>query len=183
MQAEFDSHIAMHIDDNLRAGMSADEARLEALLRLGGLEPLKQAYRERSTAPFLEHLILDLRFALRQLRKSPGFAGAAVLVLALAMCASIAIFTFVDAALLKPLPYPKPARLVAVTESTPQFPRGNLSYLDYKDWKASNKAFDSLDVSGGGGFLLSTGAGVYIRSWDAILLPRMKRQVARILFF
>jgi predicted permease len=160
MQAEFDSHIAMHIDDNLRAGMSADEARLEALLRLGGLEPLKQAYRERSTAPFLEHLILDLRFALRQLRKSPGFAGAAVLVLALAMCASIAIFTFVDAALLKPLPYPKPARLVAVTESTPQFPRGNLSYLDYKDWKASNKAFDSLDVSGGGGFLLSTGAGV-----------------------
>lgn len=160
MQAEFDSHIAMHIDDNLRAGMSADEARREALLRLGGLEPLKQAYRERSTAPFLEHLILDLRFALRQLRKSPGFAGAAVLVLALAMCASIAIFTFVDAALLKPLPYPNPARLVAVTESTPQFPRANLSYLDYKDWKASNKAFDSLDVSGAGGFLLRTGAGV-----------------------
>src|SRR4051794_15389541 len=75
MQAEFESHIAMHIADNLRAGMTTDEARRQALLRLGGIEPLKEAYRERSTAPFLEHLILDLRFALRQLRKSPAFAG------------------------------------------------------------------------------------------------------------
>lgn len=160
MQAEFESHIAMHIADNLRAGMTAHEARRQAMLRLGGIEPLKEAYRERSTAPFLEHLMLDLRFALRQLRKSPGFAGAAVLVLALAMCASIAILAFVDAALIKPLPYPKPAGLVAVTESTPQFPHGNLSYLNYKDWKASNKVFDSLDVSGGGGFLLRRGAEV-----------------------
>ena len=160
MQQEFENHIAMHVADNVRAGMPADEARRQALLGLGGIEPLKEAYRDRSTAPFLEHLTLDLRFALRQLRKSPGFAGAAVLVLALAMCASIAIFTFVDAALLKPLPYPQPSRLVAVTESTPQFPHDNLSYLDYKDWKATNNVFDSLDVSGGGGFLFKTAAGV-----------------------
>ena len=64
------------------------------------------------------------------------------------------------ATLLKPLPYPQPSRLVAVMESTPQFPHDNLSYLDYKDWKASNNVFDSLDVSGGGGFLLKTGGGV-----------------------
>ncbi len=160
MQEEFESHISLHIADNLRAGMTEDEARRQAFLRLGGMEPLKEAYRERSTAPFLEHLILDLRFALRQLRKTPGFAAAAVLVLALAMSASIAIFTFVDAALLKPLPYAHPTRLVAVAESTPQFPHDNLSYPDYKDWKASNKVFDSLDVSGGGGFLLQTAAGV-----------------------
>ncbi len=160
MQAEFESHLAMHTADNLRAGMADDEARRNALLSLGALEPLREAYRDRSTVPFLEHLIGDLRFALRQLRKSPGFAVAAVLVLALAMCASIAVFAFVDAALIKPLPYPRPTRLVAVAESTPQFPHGNFSYLDYKDWKASNKVFDSLDVSGGGGFLLKTGAGV-----------------------
>lgn len=160
MQEEFESHIAMHVADNLRAGMTADEARRGALLRLGGIESLREAYRDRSTVPFLEHVILDLRFALRQLRKSPGFGGAAVLVLALAMCASIAIFTFVDAALLKPLPYPKPSRLVAVSESTLQFPHGNLSYPDYQDWKASNRVFDSLDVSKGEGFLLRTGAGV-----------------------
>ncbi len=160
MQEEFESHIAMHIADNLRAGLTDGEARREALLRLGGIESLREAYRERTTAPFLEHLILDLRFALRQLRKSPGFTGTAVLVLSLAMCASIAIFTFVDAALIKPLPYPQPARLVAVTESNPQFPRGNLSYLDYKDWKVTNKVFDLIEVSAGGGFLLRTGAGV-----------------------
>lgn len=160
MQAEFESHITLHTADNLRAGMTADEARRQAILKLGGLEPLKEAYRERSTAPFLEHVVLDLRFALRQLRKSPGFAGAAVMVLGLAMCASIAIFTFVDAALLRPLPYQRPERLMAVTESTPQFPRGLLSYADYRDWKASNKVFDSFDVSGGGGFLLRTAEGV-----------------------
>ncbi len=160
MQEEFASLISLHIADNLRAGMAEDEARRQAFLRLGGMEPLKEAYRERSTAPFLEHLILDLRFALRQLRKTPGFTAAAVLVLALAMSASIAIFTFVDAALLKPLPYPQPSRLVAVAESTPQFPHDNLSYPDYQDWKATNKVFKSLDVSGGGGFLLRTGAGV-----------------------
>lgn len=160
MQQEFQSHIAMHVADNLRAGMTTDEARRQALLSLGGIEPLKEAYRDRSTAPFLEHLFLDLRFALRQLRKSPGFTGATVLVLALAMCANTAIFTFVDAALLKPLPYPQPSRLVTVKESTPQFPHDNLSYLDYKDWKATNHVFDSLEVSGGGGFLLKTEAGV-----------------------
>lgn len=160
MLDEFESHIAMHIADNLRAGMTAEEARRQAFLRLGGLEPLKEAYRERQTAPYLEHLILDLRFTLRQLRKSPGFSAAAVLVLALAICASIAVFAFVDAALIEPLPYTNPTRLVAVTESTPQFLRGNLSYLDYRDWKAGNKVFESLDVSAGGGFLFKTAAGV-----------------------
>ena len=160
MQAEFESHLAMHVADNLRSGMTAEEARGEALLRLGGIEPSLEAYRDRSTVPFLEHLLLDLRFAFRQLRKSPGFASAAVLVLALAMCASIAVFAFVDAALLKPLPYPRPARLVAVGESTVQFPHGNLSYPNYQDWKSVNKVFDSLEVSGGSGFLLKTGTGV-----------------------
>jgi predicted permease len=160
MQAELESHLGMHIADNLRAGMTADAARRAALLKLGGVESLREAYRDRSTVPFLEHLVLDLRFALRQLRKSPGFAAAAVLVLALAMCASIAVFAFVDAALIKPLPYLRPARLVAVGERTAQFPHGNLSYLNYKDWKAANKVFDSFGFSAGGGFLFQTGAGV-----------------------
>ncbi len=160
MQEEFESHIAMHVADNLRAGMTAQDAQRDALLKLGGIESLKEAYRERSTAPFLEHLLLDLRFALRQLRKSPGFTAAAVLVLALGMCASVGIFAFVDAALIKPLPYSQPGRLVAVTESNALFPRYNLSYLDYLDWKAANRVFDSLEVSRGGGFLLTTGPGV-----------------------
>jgi macrolide transport system ATP-binding/permease protein len=143
---EKESHLAMHIADDARAGMTPEQAR-------------RAAYRDRSTAPFLEHAAQDLRFTLRQLRKSPGFAGTALLVLALGMCASIAIFAFVDAALIKPLPYPDAARLAAVTESVPQIPRANLSYADYQDWKRLNTVFSSLDVFTSDGFLVSTPTG------------------------
>ena len=98
-------------------------------------------------------LIHDLRYALRQLRKSPGFSGIAMLTLSLGICASVAIFAFVDAALLKPLPYRDASRLVDVTEGSAMFPRANLSYLDYLDWKKANTVFSSMDVWTGGGFL------------------------------
>jgi macrolide transport system ATP-binding/permease protein len=159
MTEEIESHLAMHIADNMRAGMTADQARREALMRLGGLECAKEEYRARSTAPFVEHVCLDFRFAIRQLRNSPGFAATVVLVLALGMTASIAIFAFVDAALIKPLPYPDPTRLVAVTESAPQIPRANLSYPDYQDWKRYNTVFRSMGVFTGDGFLVNTPTG------------------------
>jgi macrolide transport system ATP-binding/permease protein len=101
----------------------------------------------------------DLRYALRQLRKSPGFAGTAILVLAMGVCASVSIFAFVDAALIKPLPYPNPNRLVLVTESVPMIPVANLSYPDYLDWKKLNQVFSSLEVYGWTGHLLRTPAG------------------------
>jgi macrolide transport system ATP-binding/permease protein len=101
-------------------------------------------------------VVQDLRYALRQLRKSPGFATVAILVLALGMCASIAIFGFVDAALLKPLPYGDPSRLLMVTESSAAFPRAYLSYYNYLDWKKLNQVFSSLDVYHVTGYLLST---------------------------
>ncbi len=148
----------MHVADNLRTGMTPEQATREALLSLGGLEALKEAHRVQSAVPFLEHLLLDLRFAVRQLRKSPAFTGTAVTVLALGMCASAAIFAFVDAALIKPLPYPDPSSLLLVTE-TSQLRRANLSYLDYQDWKRFNTMLRSLDVYTGGGFLLGTATG------------------------
>jgi macrolide transport system ATP-binding/permease protein len=101
----------------------------------------------------------DLRYALRQLRKSPGFAGTAVLVLAMGICASVSIFAFVDAALIKPLPYPNPNRLVLVTESVPMIPIANLSYPDYLDWKRLNQVFSSMEVYGWTGHLLRTPSG------------------------
>jgi macrolide transport system ATP-binding/permease protein len=103
-------------------------------------------------------LLQDLRYALRQLRKSPGFACTAVLILTLGMGASIAIFGFVDAALIKPLPYKDPNRLIDVTESVAMFPRANLSYPDYLDWKRMNQVFSSMDVYTGEGYLLRTGS-------------------------
>ena len=107
----------------------------------------------------LESLRRDLRFSLRQLRKTPGFTMTAILVLALGMCASLAIFAFVDAALIKPLPYRDQARLVGVYERTKVFPWSNLSYLDYLDWKKRNVVFASLDVYQSNGFTLTTPAG------------------------
>ena len=104
-------------------------------------------------------LLQDLRYALRQLRKSPGFACTAILVLALGISASVAIFGFVDAALIKPLPYANPSRLVEVTESVTMIPRANLSYLDYLDWKRLNRVFSSMDVYDGMRYLLRTSTG------------------------
>jgi macrolide transport system ATP-binding/permease protein len=104
-------------------------------------------------------LFQDLHYGLRQLRKNPGFACTAVLVLTLGISASLAIFGFVDAALLKPIPYPNPARLVHVTESVALIPRANLSYPDYLDWKKLNQVFSALDVYAGNGYLMQTPAG------------------------
>jgi len=103
-------------------------------------------------------LMQDLRYAFRQLRKSPGFACTAILVLTLGICASVAIFGFVDAALIKPLPYANPGRLVEVTESITMLPRADLSYPDYLDWKRLNQVFSSMDVYEGMRYLLRTSA-------------------------
>ncbi len=156
---EIESNLQMHIDDNLQSGMTSEEARRDALLKLGGVTVTKQAYRERATIPFLENLLQDLHFAIRQLRKNPGFTGAAVLVLALGLCSSVAIFAFVDAALIKPLPYQNSSRLIGVFESTSTCPHCNLSYQDYLDWKKLNKSFGSLEIYNRTGFLLSAPGG------------------------
>jgi len=159
LAAEIDSHLSLHIDDNLRRGLPLDEARRQALLALGGLEAMKEAYRDQGTVPVVEHTIQDVRLALRQLAKNPGLAATAILVLALGLGGCLAVFGFVEAALLRPLPYRDPARLVAVTESLAQMPRANLSVDDYKDWKRLNTVFTSLDVYNGRGYMLATAAG------------------------
>ncbi len=157
---EIDGHLAMHIDDGMRAGLTQKEARRAAILKLGGsVEPAKEAYRDGGTIPLVESLVRDARFALRQLRKSPGFTVTAILMLALGLCASVTLFAFVDAALIKPLPYADPARLAAVGERSSGFPRGDLSYLDYLDWKKRNKVFRSLDVYSAESYLVGANAG------------------------
>ena len=157
--AEIESHLQMHIDDNLRSGMTPEAARREALIKLGGAEQTTQACREAATVPLLEHLSQDLRFAFRQLGKNLGFAVTAVVILALGICASVAIFAFVDAALIKPLPYRDPNRLVGVTESVAIMPHANLSYFDYLDWKRDNDVFSSLDVWTPSGYMFGSQQG------------------------
>lgn len=125
--AEIESHLQMHIEDNLRSGMSTDEARRTALIRLGGVEPAKELYRERRGLPLLETLYQDVRFAFRMLRKNPAFTSVAVLTLALGIGANTAISSIVNTILLRPLPYKNSARMIAVHTKTAMFPQFELA--------------------------------------------------------
>ena len=159
LDEELRYHLERQVQENAAAGMSREEARHAALRSIEGLEQRKEECRDMRGLSVIDNRRKDLSFALRQLRKSPGFTCTAIFVLALGMCASLAIFAFVDAALIEPLPYRNPSRLVGVFESVPMFPRSNLSYPDYLDWKKRNTVFSSLDVYQNAGFALSTPAG------------------------
>ncbi|HXA84429.1 MAG TPA: ABC transporter permease [Candidatus Dormibacteraeota bacterium] len=106
-----------------------------------------------------ESVLQDFRFAIRQLRNNPGFALTAIIILALGICASVSIFGFVDAALLKPVPYQDATQLVGFFGRIALGPQYNVSYLDYLDFKKDNKVFSSMNVYQGDDFLLTTPVG------------------------
>ncbi len=157
---DIETNLQLHIDENIARGMSLEEARRDAVLQLGGLASAKEAYRDQATLPVIEDLLRDLRFAVRQLRKHPGFTSTAVATLGLGVCASVAIFAFVDAAFFRPLPYKDPQRLVGVYEKIEKYcPLCNVSYPDYLDYKAQNTVFSDLAVYQHNGMMLRTAAG------------------------
>jgi predicted permease len=159
LDEEMEFHRAQAAKEFEAGGMSAEDARLAALRQFGNATRLREKSHE-AVGFRIETVMQDLRFALRQLRRSPGFSITAIFILALGMGISVAIFGFVDAALLEPLPYSNPNRLMAVDERSAAFPRSNLSYADYQDWKRTSKSFSSLDVYTGMGYLLHTPSGV-----------------------
>ena len=139
--------------------MTPEAARYAAMRQFGN--PTRAKERSHETVGFrFETVLQDLRFALRQLRKNPGFAVTAVLILALGIASSVAIFAFVDAALIKPLPYIDSSRLAVLYESIPIGPKFHLSYPDYLDWKRENKVFSSLNVFAPFGFMQKTPDGL-----------------------
>ncbi len=158
LDEEMEFHRAQAAKEFEAGGMSAEGARLAALRQFGNATRLREKSHE-AVGFRIETVLQDLRFALRQLRRSPGFSVTAIFILALGMGISVAIFGFVDAALVEPLPYVHPDRLMSVDEASAVFPRSNLSYDDYQDWKRINKSFSTLDVYTGMGYLLQTPSG------------------------
>jgi predicted permease len=160
LDEELRYHLERLVDENISAGMSGEAARWAALRSMGDMEQRKEECRDMRRLNPIHHLIHDLRFAVRQLRKSPEFAATAVLMLALGMCSSIAIFGFVDAALIKPLPYRNAERLLGVFEKIdPWCQRCNLSWPDYLDWKKQNSTLASLDVFQERGYTMTNSSG------------------------
>ncbi len=158
LEAELESHVQMHIDDGVRAGMSPEEARRQALMKIGGVEQTKEACRERRGLPLIESLLQDVRFGLRMLRKNPGFTAVAVLTLALGIGATTAIFSVADAVLLNPVPFPRPSQLVDLYEKTSTTSRAGVPYADLLDWQRDNRSFEGLAGYLGDEFTL-TGSG------------------------
>src|SRR5215471_2432798 len=112
---ELQLHIDMQTEDNIRSGMTPEDARRAARLKFGAMESIKETYRDQRGAPFLESILADLRYAARQLRRTPGFTAAAVLTIALGIGANTAMSSVLETILSQPLPIPDPDRFVVLT--------------------------------------------------------------------
>lgn len=164
LHEELQYHFDREVEARRAAGIPHDEAGVAARRRLGAVTQNMEACRDMRGLNVIDHATQDLRFALRQLGKNPGFAGTAILVLTLGIAASVTIFGFVDAALVRPLPYDAPSRLVHVFGTRPETVqsqyRGGVSYQTFRDWRERSRAFRSMaayDVRAG--FNLTTPEG------------------------
>jgi predicted permease len=144
--AELRAHIEMAVDEAVRRGMSEHQARRTARLQFGNPVAVRETTMGADTALGVEGLWRDLKFALRQLRKSPGFAATVIATLALGIGANTTVFSIVDAVLLRPLPYHQPQRLVEVQSSDVGgvYEGSDVSYPDFFDWRAQNRSFERL---------------------------------------
>jgi len=159
MDEELRAHIQDRANDLQRSGLSLTEAERLARLEFGGYQKFKEECREALGAHLAETLLQDIRYGLRMLRKSPGFAIIAVLTLAFGIGANTAIFSIVDAVLLRPLPYHVPERLVVIGEVAPGSRGISVAYPNYLDWKAQNKCFDNMAAYNSTGVILHTADG------------------------
>ncbi len=157
LDAEVRFHLEMQVDDNVRAGMKPEEARYAALRSFGGIDPVKEAYREGRAFSVVETTAQDVRYALRTLRGSPGFTITALAVLGLAIGINTAMFSVLNAVLLRPLPYRSPEQLVMLWSQDPgKDMRGTTGYWNVEQWRRQNNSFVDLAFFDGVSATLTT---------------------------
>jgi predicted permease len=146
LDAEIASHLELAIDENIKRGLSPEEARRQALVRFGGVEQAKQKHRETRSLPFLEILLLDLRYTFRTLRRDRVFTSVAVLILAFGIGANIAVFSVVNTILLRPLPFKDPQRLVRILSKRATGGESGMTYSAdaMETLQRSNRSFEEV---------------------------------------
>jgi putative ABC transport system permease protein len=185
MDEEMRSHIEMQTQENLAAGMKPDEARYAALRQFGWVESIKETCREERGVRWIEDFGQDLRYGARMLYQHPGFTAVAVLTLALGFGANTAIFSVVDAVLLRPLAYPDSGQLVSLCERGPDWSGGSISYPNFTDWKNEQSVFEEFGVFTGNNLTL-TGTGEPVRvagalvSTDVFAALRTQPEIGRV---
>jgi len=164
LREELAEHLAFQTEENLRAGMSPAEARRRAAIKLGGAEAIRQDHRAEQSLPLFENLLFDLRYAARMLVRSPGFSFIAIATMALGIGATTAIYSVVDATLLRPLPYPNPAQVVRVRDDLPGVGAQGvgISVPELRDLESSG-IFQSVSICGTGADVNLTGGSRPLR--------------------
>src|SRR5438132_110744 len=142
LREEIEEHIALQTAENLSAGLSPVEARRQAMLKFGGVEAIKEDYRAEGGLQFIENSLRDVRFALRMLRKSPGFTAVAIVTLALGIGANAVVFSVLNALILHPLHLPQSESLYGIQHGNEA--SSYQSYPDYLDLRDRNRSFDEL---------------------------------------
>lgn len=148
LEREVRSHVELLADENMRAGMNPQEAERAARIELGGIEQVKEQVREQRIGNWLRSILSDCRFALRQLRKEPGFTAITLLTLAVGIGANTAMFSLIDVVLLRPLPFHDPDHVVAVESIDLHDPTqgGDISYPAFLDWRSQSHSFAGMSV-------------------------------------
>ncbi len=164
LQEEIAEHLAFQTEANLRAGMSPAEARRQAVLKLGAAEAIREDHHAEQSLPLIENLLFDLKYAVRMLGRSPGFAFIAIATMALGVGATTAIYSVIDATLLHPLPYPNPAQLVRVQDDLPGVGAHGvgISVPEWRDLESSG-IFQSAAITGRGANVNLTGSAQPLR--------------------